>query len=93
MMMLSLAVATSGCARLLETTGKVGGNVAGTAAANAAPAPKASVVVNPKGGAFCSTLEAMGAPFDIRPTDAKPSQEAILNIDEHGAAYCGWKTP
>lgn len=83
-----LAAPTLGCARVLEFTGQIAGGVAGKAAAKTPPAKTAAVA---RGGEFCKTLEAMGAPWRIEATDAEATQRHILNVDEHGAAHCGWK--
>ena len=94
MSMLAMLSAT-GCASLQQTAGNVAGKAVGTKAAQLAPPPKATVIVEPKGGRFCAVMETLGWP--LRPTSsevATASPETVrtlLATLSHGAAHCDWK--
>lgn len=83
-----LSVALAGCGSLIEFAGKVAGTEVGR---RVATAPPAKVIVQPKGGSFCTVMGAMGGPFAVVTTDARTTQNLVVSIDEHGAKHCGWK--
>lgn len=81
----------AGCAKIIETTGKVTGNVAGKTLAQSRPPPPAVVIVEPKGGSFCGVTQALGWPPQI--TDDKinrPLAGVLADTLDHGEKYCQW---
>lgn len=100
-MLMLVSVSISGCGLLDEVTKKAGtfaGKKAGTALARTLPAPRTTIVVEAKGGSFCSTTGKLGWP--IRPDEkdvealvatSKPVRTPILGTLEWGERHCGWK--
>jgi len=84
-------VILAGCS-VTTGVGKVTGKAAGAAVANQFSNPKTLTIVDPKGGQFCPTMEALGWPPQI--TDDRlnrPLGNAVLGALEHGEAECQWK--
>lgn len=100
-MLMLVSVSLGGCGLLDEVAKKAGtfaGTKAGTALARKAPAPKTTVIVEAKGGSFCTTTGKLGWP--IRPNEkdieslvatSKEVRTPILGTQEWGERQCGWK--
>lgn len=95
--MASIALSTSGCARLEVAAGNLAGKAVSRKIAEVAPPPKAQVVVV-RGGNFCSVTKALGWP--VRPlAEEAPALQGlsrqtlspIIAQLQYGKEHCGWK--
>lgn len=90
---LAVGASLSGCGGLVEYAGGIAGAVVGEKIGDATPV-KTKVIVNPKGGNWCGTMNAMGGAIPIQSEDrlTRATTERVVLVNEYGEKHCGWKS-
>lgn len=79
----------SGCNTPGSVLSRHFGASAGGAVAGRLPPPAAAVVTTQRGGNFCDTARALGAP--LPPAGPRRQYEFILGVNEHGERAGCWR--